>query len=204
MTVEASAATKVERASRKDLPELRDALARAFHDDPVLGWLMPDEGRRPRRLRKFFELELRHMGFARGTVWTTADRTGACVVMPPGAWQLPPLVTLAQGPGYMRAFGRRLPRATVLQALMELRHPRTPHHYVLIVGVEPELHGRGIGSGLMAPTLTHCDEVGLPAYLEASSERSAALYERLGFRCERELRLGSSPPLRLMTRPPQV
>jgi RimJ/RimL family protein N-acetyltransferase len=89
-----------------------------------------------------------------------------------------------------------------LQGLMEFRHPRTAHHYVLIVGVVPELQGQGVGTALMRPTLEHCDEVGLPAYLEASSERSAALYERLGFRCERELRLRSSPPLRLMTRPP--
>jgi GNAT superfamily N-acetyltransferase len=90
----------------------------------------------------------------------------------------------------------------MLQTLMELRHPRAPQYYVLVVGVVPELQGRGLGSALMRPTLDHCDEVGLPAYLEASSERSAALYERLGFRCHRELRLGGSPPLRLMTRPP--
>jgi GNAT superfamily N-acetyltransferase len=104
---------------------------------------------------------------------------------------------------FARAFGRRLPIATVLQALMELRHPRVPHYYVLVVGVVPELQGHGLGSELMRPTLDHCDAVGLPAYLEASSERSAALYERLGFRCQRELRLGGSPPLRLMTRPPE-
>jgi GNAT superfamily N-acetyltransferase len=202
MAVDAPVTTKVEQASRKDLPQLRDALARAFYEDPVLGWLMPDERKRPRRLRKFFELELGHIGFARGIVWTTAERTGACVVLPPDAWQLPPLVALAQSPGYLRAFGGRLAHATALQALMELRHPRTPHHYVLIVGVEPELQGRGIGNELMRPTLEHCDRIGLPTYLEASSDRSAELYERLGFRTERELRLGSSPPLRLMIRPP--
>jgi hypothetical protein len=33
----------------------------------------------------------------------------------------------------------------------------------------------------MRPTLDRCDADGVSAYLEASSERSAALYERLGF-----------------------
>src|ERR1700685_1180961 len=183
----------VEQATRGDEPRLREGLARAFYDDPVLSWLMPDERTRPRRLHKFFGLELQHLGFARGTVWTNPDRSGACIVLPPGAWQRPPLTALAQAPGYFGAFGRRLPRATVLQGLMEFRHPRAEHHYVLIVGALPELQGQGLGTELMRPTLDHCDEVGLPAYLEASSERSAALYERLGFRGERELRLWSSP-----------
>lgn len=61
---------------------------------------------------------------------------------------------------------------------------------------------KGLGSALMRPTLERCDREGLPAYLEASSERNAALYERLGFELIRELRVAGSPPLRLMARPP--
>ncbi len=56
----------------------------------------------------------------------------------------------------------------------------------------------------MAPTLELCDSAGLPAYLEASSERSAALYERLGFQLVGELQYGGSQPLRLMLRPPHT
>ena len=55
----------------------------------------------------------------------------------------------------------------------------------------------------MRPTLDRCDEERLPAYLEASSERNAALYERLGFQCTEVLRFAGGPPLRLMTRQPQ-
>lgn len=69
------------------------------------------------------------------------------------------------------------------------------------MGVLPSMQGRGLGSALMRPTLDRCDREGLPAYLEASSERSTALYERLGFRVTRELRIGGSPSLRLMVRP---
>jgi hypothetical protein len=54
----------------------------------------------------------------------------------------------------------------------------------------------------MQPTLERCDEARLPAYLEATSERNAALYERLGFALVEELALGSSPPLLLMQRLP--
>lgn len=64
------------------------------------------------------------------------------------------------------------------------------------------MQGRGLGSTLLGPTLTRCDREGLPAYLEASSERNAALYARLGFKLVNELRVQGSPPLRLMLRPP--
>jgi RimJ/RimL family protein N-acetyltransferase len=68
--------------------------------------------------------------------------------------------------------------------------------------VSPEAQGQGIGTELIRPTLDCCDEEGLPAYLEASSERNAALYARLGFELKDELRFAGSPPLRLMLRPP--
>ena len=43
------------------------------------------------------------------------------------------------------------------------------------------LQGQGVGSMLMQPTLERADSARVPTYIEASSERSAALYERLGF-----------------------
>ena len=39
----------------------------------------------------------------------------------------------------------------------------------------------------MRRTLDRCDAEGAPAYMEASSERNAALYERLGFTTAREV-----------------
>lgn len=203
MTVESPATGLDPRpATADELSPLADTLAAAFTDDPVFGWLLPDERTRQARLRRFFTLGLRHMGFARGTVWTSEQRAGAAVCIPPGKWQLPPRVALAQGPAFWRAFGRRLPVATALQAKMELRHERRPHWYVLAVGVRPERQGEGLGSALLAPTLERCDRDGLLAYLEASSERSAALYERLGFEHVGELRLAGSPPVWKMLRPP--
>lgn len=176
-------------------------MARAFHDDPVLAWLLPDVARRPARLRRFFGIELRHLVLPRGCVWTTSDLSAAALVLPPGRWRVPLLATLREG----RPFGAGLVKAARLGAAMEWRHAREvpgPHYYVRDVGVLPEMQGRGLGSALMAPTLERCDHEGLPAYLEASSERSAVLYERLGFEHISKLSVLGSPPLRLMLRPP--
>jgi ribosomal protein S18 acetylase RimI-like enzyme len=110
---------------------------------------------------------------------------------------------IAHGGRFANVFRGRLPRAVGLLAAIERRHPRGAHYYFSNIGVAPEAQGRGLGSKLMCPTLDRCDKEGLPAYLEASSERNAALYERLGFQCTEVLRFAGSPPLRLMMRPPQ-
>ena len=191
-------------ATDDDVSRLTSVLAAAFHEDPIFGWLMPDEATRQARLRRFFELELRHVALTRGCAWTSSALSGAALCLPPGAWRLPTRVLFAQGPSFARAFGVRLPRAAGLLSTIERRHIREPHYYFAYVGVSPEAQGRGLGTALMRPTLDRCDEEGLPAYLEASSERNAALYERLGFELKDELRFAGSPPLRLMLRPPRT
>jgi GNAT superfamily N-acetyltransferase len=191
--------TELRHATVQDISRLKTVMAEAFFDDPVLSWLMPDDRKRLARLRRYFGIELRHLALARGRVWTTRDLAGASLSLPPGKWRSPLRVTLLEG----SAFGIHVSRAARLGAAIEWRHVHGPHYYVRDVGVLPTMQGRGLGSALMGPTLECCDREGLPAYIEASSERSAALYERLGFQHTRELRVGSSPPLWLMLRDPQ-
>lgn len=176
-------------------------LAAAFFDDPVWSWLLPDDARRRTQLERFFAIETRIVA-AHGKVWANGDGSAVALWLAPGEWRLPPREQVRHGRAFLRAFGGRLPRATALLAAMERRHVREPHHYLAYVGVAPSMQGRGLGTELLRPMLERCDAEGLPAYLEASSPRNAALYERLGFEARDELRFMGSPPLRLMLRPP--
>ena len=187
------------RAGVEDVPRLKAVLSAAFHDDPIIAWMMPDRRGRERRLRRFFAIELRHVALARGAIWTSTDLSGASMTSPPGAWKHPWRAFLLEG----QTFGLHLPRAARLLATLYRHHPRRPHHYFRDIGVLPEQQGRGIGRALMSPTLARCDREGLPAYLEATSERSASLYADLGFRCTGELRLAGAPPLWPMLRSPE-
>jgi ribosomal protein S18 acetylase RimI-like enzyme len=192
-------------ATVDDVQRLRTVLAEAFYEDPMFGWLIPNDGHRQARLRHYFGIELRHYALGHGCVWTTDDLAGAMLGLPPGKWRAPLHTTLLHG----SVFRARIPGAARLGAAMEWRHMRLLrgvggiHYYVRDIGVHPDTQGRGLGSALMRPLLDRCDQEGLPAYIEASSERSAALYERLGFRHVEELRVWSSPPLWLMIRAPQ-
>jgi GNAT superfamily N-acetyltransferase len=180
---------------------LEVALGAAFFEDPIFGWLIGGRSGRQPRLERYFALQLAH-SFADGCVWTADGLQGAALCLPPGQWRLPLKLIAAHGAQFTSVFRARLPRAVGLLAAVERRHLRVPHYYFANIGVAPEAQGQGLGSRLMRPTLDRCDQEGLPAYLEASSERNAVLYERLGFRCTEVLRFAGSPPLRLMMRPP--
>jgi ribosomal protein S18 acetylase RimI-like enzyme len=201
--VSASAlAPTVRVAQPRESGSLKVALGAAFFDDPIFGWLIGRSSNRQARLERYFAIQLAH-ALADGCVWTSEGLQGAALCMPPGRWRLPPQVMVADGGRFVSVFRGRLPRAIGLLAAIERRHLRGAHYYFANIGVAPEAQGQGLGSSLMRPTLDRCDKEGLPAYLEASSERNAALYERLGFQCTEVLRFAGSPSLRLMMRPPQ-
>ena len=86
---------------------------------------------------------------------------------------------------------------------MAAQHPEEPHWYLPFVGTRPDRQSRGLGSAVMRPVLDACDVAGLPAYLEATSERVARLYARHGFMIAGEIELPDGPSLWPMWREPR-
>ena len=83
---------------------------------------------------------------------------------------------------------------------MGLAHPAEPHWYLPVMGVVPERQRRGLGTALMRPVLERCDATGTMAYLEATTERSRALYARLGFEQMETICVADCPPIHPMMR----
>jgi GNAT superfamily N-acetyltransferase len=196
----ANTATGVREAEVGELAQVSVTLADAMAADPVYRWLLPGERRLDRRLRRLFAVELEHYVFPAGRVLTTHDFRGANLELPPGNWGM--AVPLAGAIGFVRVFGTALPRATRLQRFFERNHLQEPHYYVRALGVARRFQGHGLGTALLRRTLDRCDQEGMPAYLEASTERSAALYARLGFVHLGELQVPDGPRFWPMRRPP--
>ena len=196
----ASAASSVREGGVGDVALLSATLADAFATDPIFRWLFPGQRRRDARLRRLFAIELEHCVFPVGRVFTTDEFRGANLELPPDRWNM--AVPLSGAVGLVRVFGLRLPRASRLQGFFERNHLHEPHYYIRYVGVATGFQGQGLGTALLRPTLDRCDQEGVPAYLEASTERNAALYERLGFVHLGELQIPGGPPFWPMRRPP--
>jgi len=183
---------------------LAGTLAKAFYDDPLFTWLLPDASRRLAIAGRGFELYLKEVWLRHEETYTVGDSAGVCVWEPPGTWKLAVREQIALLPAMLRIFGRNLPRLLGTLNAVEKNHPTEPHHYLAFVGVDPESQGRGMGSILMHPVLRRCDAEGLPAYLEASAPRNRELYERHGFEVTEEIRPGrGGPPMWRMWRDPR-
>jgi GNAT superfamily N-acetyltransferase len=193
----------VRRAATIDLGGMVNALQLAFFDDPVMGYLFPDEHARRWRIAKLFRTELKAQYLPLGATWTTADHAGAALWAPPGHWQLPPARLARHAVPLFRAFGRRLPRALRALTAVERRHPTGPHWYLAVLGTAPHRQGTGVGSALLAPVLARCDDEGVPAYLESSKEANLAFYSRHGFEVTEQITLPGGPPVWAMWREPR-
>lgn len=195
--------THTKKATAAETRSVAETLAAAFFDDPVIAWAWHDPQRRRETLPDFFELMVAG-SLEHDEVYTTDDLAGAALWLPPAALQISDEEAAAFAAAVEGVTCEFAPAVLRLFSTLDEHHPHAPHYYLPIIGTRPEDQGRGIGSILLAPVLEQCDRVGLPAYLEATSERSSALYVRHGFQVTGEIALPHGPKLWTMWREPRT
>src|SRR4051812_10561631 len=192
-------ATGIRAAARDDATQLAAALAAAFYDDPVFRWFSPDDQRRGARLPGFFDVFV-DAYLSHAETYTDDAVSGAAL------WAAPGTDPLGAEPVYVERLeaiaGIDAPRLFEIVELLEAHAPQQRHYHLQFLAVRPERQGTGLGGALMAPGLDRCDRDGVPAYLEATSDRNRALYERHGFRTLGDIPLPGGPALWRMWREP--
>jgi ribosomal protein S18 acetylase RimI-like enzyme len=180
------------RLERKDLSRAATALGRAFHDDPLQSYVLPDPAVRAERSPAHFAPILEY-GLRFGTVLTTAgEPRGAAVWLPPGETAvtdqrameagldtLPDVLGAAEADRFF----------SVLATIDPYHRSDVPaeHWYVLVIGVEPGAQGRGLGRALLTPLLEEARRDKLPCYLETAQPQNVEFYRHLGFRVLRDI-----------------
>ena len=195
--------TEVKEGEAGDVAGITGALAEAFDDDPVMGYLFPKEANRSKKMRAFFASDSKR-ALTKGSVHTTARGPvqGGAIWMAPGQWKIGGFELLGQLPMLFR-LGGDTPRSLALLSKVEKVHPIEPHWYLAILGTAPQYQGKGVGSALMAPVLERCDREGVPAYLESSKESNIPFYKRHGFEVRGEVNVKNGPTLWPMWRDPR-
>jgi ribosomal protein S18 acetylase RimI-like enzyme len=194
----------IRRGRPDDVPGLAEAMGAAFEHDPIASWFWNRKTGRREYIKGWYELVAKEHYLEHGEVFVAEEDgeiAGCSMWSPPGDWRFNPRVEMRTTRYALPKLGLRVPIASVAMRRIERRHPQTPHWYLSELGVRPESQGRGLGSQLMFEMLARCDREQTPAYLESSTERSRALYERHGFRTTEVIRMPrGGPPLWLMWR----
>ena len=167
------------------MPAAAAILARAFYDDPLMRYAIPDPDERARLLPPMYERMIR-FGMLTGEVYATADvPEGVAIWLPPNAkWTrenieasgMHEFATLIGNDAYQRY------REVVSQEWQaRLREIPGPGWYLFILGVEPRVQRRGLGGALMRPILERADTEQVVCFLETENELNVAFYLKQSF-----------------------
>jgi ribosomal protein S18 acetylase RimI-like enzyme len=195
----------VRAVTREDVTALSGAMARAFEDDPVYEWWLPDASTRLGKmvainhalLPRLLPIDFIHLT-------TTTNVGGIALWCGPERWEAPNSALLGALPRLLRTIGLR--GATKMMSAMSAMkkvHPKEPHWYLMGLGTDPPHQRTGVGTALVTPMLERCDNEHLGAYLETQKAINVPYYERFGFRVTGEMDLpNGGPHLWLMWRDP--
>jgi GNAT superfamily N-acetyltransferase len=163
-----------------------EMLTRAFRNDPLLSWILPDPEKRRSLSPPFHSVFLRY-GLLAGEVWTS-DPTirGLAVFLPPEQREMN--AEMLERSGFnglesilgQEAFGRF---QSALDYMAPLRSSGAPvsHWYTMALGVDPEHQGTGIGRMLLNCMFQRADSEHVPCYLETTEPKNVAFYTNSGF-----------------------
>jgi GNAT superfamily N-acetyltransferase len=199
----AGASDTVIAADAADAGTLSQVIADAFHDLAPSRWLTPDDAGRRQIFPGYFRLFIDH-ALANGVVHTTPARTAVALWLPVGE----------HGPDLPVGYEERLAAATdpwtymfrAFDAALDRHHPvGVAHHHLALLAVRPDVQGQGIGTALLRAHHARLDhDLGLPAYLEASDQRTRRIYLAHGYADHGSaIRLPRGPTMYPMWRPPR-
>jgi GNAT superfamily N-acetyltransferase len=196
----------IDRLTHRDEPAAVAALAAAFAEYPLLVLLCPNAKRRPRVVEAFCRVLFRMSARCDGA-FGTPDRSAVVCVWPPGSeWPGTWNILRPGGLAFLWQLGVR--GARLLGRIeRELDVPRAahvpgPHWYVPLLGVHPEMQGRGLSRAVMRPVFAGADRDKLPIYLETATELNVMIYQKFGFELRGRSELtGGLPNWEMVRRP---
>jgi ribosomal protein S18 acetylase RimI-like enzyme len=165
-----------------------ETLARAFQDDALFVYLIPDATKRQTLLPTFLEIMARY-GILYGEVYATSSlMEGVACWFPPGKTEMT-LRRVIRVAGFpliyyyvkYRDFLSRFFSYNEYAAMLHHRYANAPHWYLSPIGVDPKLQGKGYGSKLLKSMLSRIDQEHLPCFVETQSKKNVAFYEHFGF-----------------------
>ena len=176
-----------------------DVITLAFVADPLARWAIPNASDYLKWTPDFIDA-FGCNGLPHGSAYVVEGFAGAALWLPPGV----------QPDGdRMAAIAEQCVHADVLPDFSSVfeqmgnYHPKQPHWYLPMIGVDPAQQGRGFGAALMRHAAQRFDREGAVAYLESSNARNIPLYQRHGFEILGTVQVGSSPEIVPMLRTPR-
>jgi len=161
-------------------------LSKAFCQDPIFRYLIPDTKQRLKTLNHYFQHVIKY-GLHYGEVYSSPNLEGISIWLPPnnsshtrwkairtGALVLP-----------LKVKWKYLTLQNKIYKFTDNLHKKLvpyPHWYLSLIGVGPNHQGKGVGQHLLSTTINRIDLECKPIYLETNKEKNVEIFKRFGFR----------------------
>jgi GNAT superfamily N-acetyltransferase len=172
-------------AAPSDLEQAVGCLATAFAEDPITGFLLQTATGYQERVTQFFSLLMRArialsmpVLVARGAAGIHGAAMGYTTACP--EW---PRAVTEDWDQFEKAIPGLTDRIALYDEIAEKSKPSVPHYYLGVIGIDPTVHGLGIGTRLLKSfcDLSASDRLSSGVYLETANPSNVQFYERAGF-----------------------
>ena len=177
------------KATSSDKSVILDILTRSFDDNKSVNYVVKQDQKRVDRIKKLMDYSF-DVCKEFGEVWISEDQQACALILFPDKkrssfrtllWDLK-LALSVIGIDRVSAVLKR-------EAMIKSNHPKVPIAYLWFIGVNPQLHGKGIGSAFIQEVIRECDRKKRPIYLETSMEKNLPFYKKFGFEIFQSLQL---------------
>ena len=170
-------------------------MAKAFFDDPMTQYVMHNVDKRMAISNWMFTI-LVYYCRKWGEVYTDDTQTGGSLWLTPGNTTMSPLRILRMGMWQMpfrlgfKGFSR-FNKIDGMAAKVHKRHVPGDHWYMLMLGVDPDQQGTGLGSAAIDAGAAKAQGAGLPVYLDTMTQSNVDYYVKRGFEIAEEFDVDS-------------
>jgi ribosomal protein S18 acetylase RimI-like enzyme len=172
----------VAHSQQLDLDLVVADLSAAFADYPLCRWILRGSGHEDLARRKLLELLLCEMGYAFGHVYRHLSGGTAVWMASEHLPQFDMLRAIVMIRKLLSIGGVScVRRCLATHRRMQAFHARSLHLYLFLIGVQPQVQRRGIGTQLITEGLRWADRDHRGVFVETSRESTLGFYRRFGF-----------------------
>ena len=175
-----------------------EVLARAFMNDPLFSYFIPDTEERKQVLPFIFQSMVRY-GILYGEAYSVSLNFEGVAVWLPSEQAEMTMWRMFRSKGFSLIYKKlsRQSRNKMMDYYKESsklhqKNANFPHWYLLFIGIESNFQGKGYATKLLKPMLKRFEKEKLPVYLETQNDSNVPFYEHFGFKVLKKIKIANT------------
>ncbi len=175
------------------LNKAAEIISRAFHDDPLYEYIIPDEFERKKYFPYLFKAYIWYcLHF--GKVYASSPNLEGIALWVPSkfAYITPERSKECGDEVFFYMLGKKyLERLSITSHANDIHEQlvKEPHTYLLTIAIDPKFQRKGFGRKLLFPMMEYLDQNNLKCYLDTNKESNVLYYQKFEFNVLKEFEI---------------